>query len=413
MNIFSEGGVRLMAKKYQYLVIIFVVLFLLLPETGLTIGLSPALIQVENILPDSYVTRQIYISRANPSALTKVQIIVSGSAADYILLNNGATIDLPMGEAQTAYSFIIQTKDLEPGNYEASLAVNPMSEGQGEDSEETKIMAGAQAEIRFSVTNEELESYTIQNVDMKDTEENQVVGFSYLMVNTGNVDTRPARIEFSVTDENDSSNTYNETISGQDLPLVPAFQEQQVDVATGASLLASLYSTEITFYNNNDEVVFTADNIRLQVFPEGTLDLAGELLAFSADKTEYQEGELVKFNGVFKNTGTVGLKVSLIVEVSIDDLRVEMLKTEPIFLPVGQTTDLELTFRPTKPGTYTVKSHATYGPNKTDIFEVQFIVKKTSTLSIIILLGVSTVVLAAVIWWIYHRRKKYKVINNK
>ena len=392
---------------FSGLSLLFGGILFILPNSVLAIGISPALVEVGDIQPNTEVEQQVFISRGDASESESARVTITGSSAQYIHLV-ADQVELPAGEQKVAVPFVIKPGSLADGTYLATITVYPRpKEGFLEEGQTGSfITAGAQAEIQFTVTNEEIESYTIQEVAMKDSEENQVVGFSYLMVNTGNVDTRPVKIDFSATDETDSTNTYSETISGQELPLVPAFQEKRIDVATQASLSTGIYKTNLTFYNNNDDIVFTSDKLRLQIFPEGTLDLEGELLSFSSDKPEYQEGEVVKFIGSFKNTGTVGLKTSLVVEISIDDVRTEVLKTEPIFLPIGQTTELEATFRPTKAGQYTANAYATYGPNKTEAFEIQFVVKKTSLLAVLILLALITAVLASGLWWFYHRKKK-------
>lgn len=404
------------SKKEKYLIGLGLLLagaLFIAPHLAQAIGISPALVEVVDIKPHTEVAQQVFISRGDASKAELARITISGSSAQYIQLISDQ-VELPVGEQKVAVPFIIKPGSLATGTYQATIIVSPgpaedfLKEGQAG----SFIKAGAQAEIRFTVNNQEIESYTIQEVIMKDSEENQIVGFSYLMVNTGNVDTRPSRIDFSAINETDPTNAYSETIDGQELPLVPAFQEKQINVATQASLSSGIYKTKLTFYNNNDDVVFSSNKLRLQIFPEGTLDLKGELLSFSSDKTEYQEGEVVKFISSFKNTGTVGLKTALVVEISIDGVRTEILKTEQIFLPVGQTTDLETTFRPAKSGLYTASAYATYGPNKTETFQIQFNVKKTSLLLLFILLGVITIVLAGGLWLLHYRRKKRRQKEN-
>lgn len=261
-NYMLHGGKRIISN-YRHFILIGSFLILGMPKLGLAIGISPALVKVENILPNQTVSKEVHLSRANPESTISAQVIISGSAANYIEPSNNGVVEIFQGEQLVPYSFVINTQGLSSGSYQAVLAINPVSDA--EDREDTKIMAGAQAEIQFTVTNEEIESYTVQEATMEGSEENQVVGFSYLMVNTGNVDTRPAKVDFSATDEADATNSYNETIDGQGLPLVPAFQEKQVDVITGASLSAGIYDTKITFYSSDNQPVYSADSIRLQV----------------------------------------------------------------------------------------------------------------------------------------------------
>lgn len=250
--------------KYKHSLIVLGEFFILLtPRLGMAVGVSPALVEVADILPNQTVNKQVHISRANPESDIQALVTASGSAADYIDLSNNGVVELPQGEQLVPYSFAIKTEGLLPGTYQAALAINPVSDADSRV--ETEIMAGAQAEIQFTVASEEIESYTIQEVSMEGVKENQQINFSYLMVNTGNVDTRPSRIDFQVTNEKDPTSIYSETIDKQELPLVPAFQEKKVELTTRASLSADLYDTKITFYDNSGESTYIADTIRLQV----------------------------------------------------------------------------------------------------------------------------------------------------
>lgn len=255
-----------MFLRYRSLFLVGGLLLLLAPSTGFAMGISPALVSVENMLPDQTVSKSVQLSRANPYETINATVAVTGEAADAIELTNDGVVELPQGEQIVEYAFTINTEGLTPGNYSAALTVNPVADD--EDATTTYVLAGVQGEIQFTVTDEEIASYTIQEIQFSKTGNNQPAEFTYLMVNTGNTATRPAKIDVALTDENNAANSFTETVSSSALPLVPAFQQQSVDVVTSLSLSASLYSTEVTFYSDDTSVVHVADSARLQIVDE-------------------------------------------------------------------------------------------------------------------------------------------------
>lgn len=163
------------------------------PSSASAIGISPALLTVEDIQPNTEVTKELNVSRGDASEAEIIRVTVVGASSQYIELVSDE-IDMPAGTSTEVIPFIIKPGSLAAGTYSVTMTVHPrladnLFEGASAGS---AITSGAQAQVQFIITNEEVESYTIQEVTMKESEENQVVGFSYLMVNTGNVDTHPA-----------------------------------------------------------------------------------------------------------------------------------------------------------------------------------------------------------------------------
>lgn len=384
-------------------------LFFALPIRTHATGISPALIEVENISPNATVERKVYVSRADAVSSQRYLFSVGGSAVQYLELPNDGIVQMESGQNQAEYAFLIKPGSLGTGTYEATIAVHPVVEeviaGTGGGSG-SRIISGARADIRFTVTNEAIESYKITDVSMNDTEEEAAVGFSYLMTNDGNVDARPSKIDFSLTDEMDPTNTYQETILGEKLAFVPAFSEKRVDVLTGAALNAGLYKVGINFADQKGEEIYSSTSIRLQVFPEGTLEQNGTLESVMTDKQQYQAGELVEITGSFKNTGKVGITAALTAELFLSDKRLDILKSDPLFVPANQTIDLDVTFRPQDGGEYRAKAYANYGPHKTGELETTFKVNKFDVMILIIFLAAVTVVLGGSVFYFHRRRQK-------
>lgn len=377
------------------------------------IGLSPVDIFANDILPGSKVTKELYISRADASEAAVILVSIVGEAAQYIKTPLGNELTLPAGEVSFTYPLVIEPGNLASGTYSAKINVQTTKPSAATAANEkgnvqagTLILSGAQVSIIFTVSNKAVEEYTITGVEMASSEENQLVGFSYLMSNTGNVDARPAKIEFSVIDEIDPTNAYKETIQGEQLEIVPAFTDTSVTVATKAQLIAGLYNVAITFYNTAGELIYESNTLRLQIFPEGTLDQKGELADFISDKTSYQVAELAVLSATFNNIGSLGVNASLVVEIMKDGVRLDILKNEPIFIPSHQSATLEQIYKPTEGGKYTAVGYVNYGIFTTEKKEAAFTVEQLSNLTVAIFLGVILVGVGGIMFFIYHRRRK-------
>lgn len=372
------------------------------------IGVSPALIEVNNLVQNIEVVKEINFSRAQSANQATFQVSLSGSAAEYIELSNKGIVTMDPGVNVVRYPFTIKPQSLGEGAYEVNITIQETAPDKATSKSEgtgSTILTGAQATIRFTVINQELESYGISDIRIGEAEEGQAIGFSFRLQNSGNVDTRPERIEFTTIDETDETNTYQETILKERIRLVKAFKTDTISVATNAQLLPSLYKVLIIFYDKTGKKIFESSSLRLQVFPKGTLAQKGELISLQTDKPSYQNGEIVKFLGTFQNTGDIGVNANLVIEIFKNNQRLEVLKTEPLFVPIKQKLDIDATWRPNQAGSYAVKGYATYGPHKTEQLETTFIVRASSAFAVIAFLAGFTLVIGAVIFFIARRKK--------
>lgn len=388
---------------------VFSSFFLFVPFRVLAVGISPALIIVDNVSPNSEVRQQIFISRGDASKNQKFQVVINGQAASYVYLPQGDTFEIPAGRQEFAYPFILRPGSLAEGTYEATFAVRPMVEdtsGVVKEGAGAKILTGAQATIRFSITNKAIESYVIQSIAMTDTEEEQALSFTYLMENTGNVDTRPKKIEFIAVDETDPSNVYKEILTGDQFPFVQAFSKKEVPVLTKAQLKRGLYSVQVLIYNKEDKILFTSPPIRFQVFPKGTLAQEGTITSLQSDKKEYQQGELVKLVGVFQNTGSLGVTATMAVDMFLKGQRIDALKSEPLFIVSKKTGELDVTFRPPQEGNYEVTGYMVYGPHKTHELHTTFRVGSVNYIALFLFLGSVTLLIGGVLFWLHRRHKR-------
>lgn len=392
--------------KTSYWSLLALCVCLLTPLDARAMGISPVLFEANGLLANSSLSRTIYLTRSNPAEDEQGQVKVLGPAAAYIRLPNKGTVSMPKGQYNTPYEFFIEPGSLGKGDYVARIQVAPLVAQQGNSASGSMILTGAQAEIHFSVTTDAIENFEIGNPVIGQTEEGQVLAFTYQLSNKGNVDTSPTKIDVAVRDENDPTFAYQETVDKGQLQLVKAQSSATTDVPTKAALAPGSYVMSLDFFHG-DQSVFKSRDLRFQVYPRGTLAQKGELQTFGADKVTYASGEVVAFRGSFKNTGAVGMATTLEISIYQDDTRLEVLSTKEFFVAAGGEQVFEKTYRPETSGHYTAVGVASFGPQRTDELRSDFDVgSKVQAWIILVPFSLLLVLLAAVIIWFLRRRKK-------
>lgn len=389
------------------------ILALGIPRAVWGIGLTPSGIEVHGLLPGQQVERVFYVVRGHPASAEQGIVKFSGPLAGYVRLKNSTT-ELKEHETQTPVPFIINTGKLGAGTYlvpvKISAAPAPKSGNVGVGS---GVVAGVQGTISFSVTNDAVESYVIQAVSLRENEKGAPFGFTYVFVNTGNVDSRPTRIELSYVDLQNSAITYSEVIPSELLPLIPAFSQQVVHILAKAQPDIGNYQGRLIFYGKDGQVVFQNDNLLYQIWPRGTLAQKGQLEAFQSDKRQYKPGETVKLSAQFRNIGQVSLQGKFVMELFHKNTRLDVVQRDAGFLPVGATAEFEEFFRPQKGGAYRAVAYVTYGPFKGPELVEHFRVGELRPILLLSAIGAITVVLALILGWRHWRKNKKAVASPR
>lgn len=400
----------------------FSIIVLILPQKIRALGLSPSSIEVQGVLSGSTVTKEFYIVRGHPDQDEVGKVMFHGPIAQYVHLGKGLPLRLPKGERISAVTIRIQP-NLPTGSYEVPFTISTETapalsstkgSSQGLTTTGSGVQIGINGTLRFSVTNETIEQYVIQAIDMNESEEDLPWGFSYKFINTGNVDARPTKIELTITDIRDPTNIYVETIGAERLEFVPAFSDKVINVLTNAHFKIGAYAVEAKFYQSSGAIVYEQQRpTTVQIWPRGTLAQKGDLEEFTTEKEHYEFGEPVKLSGRFRNIGEIALTGSWVVDIFRKNVRVEVLKNETGFIPKGAEVNFETFYQPTEAGPYRVVMYVRFGPFKTPERSVTFRVGGISPWSLGLTMGLGAVILGGLIWLLHLRKKKLtKKVTN-
>lgn len=397
---------KLLAALFSCAVLGFLAL---IPLPGNALGISPGSF-VEDRVPQNFeLTREFFLTRGNPSENEKAKITISGSAAQNIeLLTNGDTIDLPKGKNAVAIPFKIKTGTLGADTYKAQLTATVMPQVANDGSTSgygSQVLSGATGLIRFSVSTDAVEEFTIDAVYIQESEVDQPIGFSFRLSNKGTSSTRPEKIEFSFLQNEDSKEVYKETIDKEQLAPVPPLETQQINVVTKASTIPpGNYRGVFSFYNK-EKLIHKDTSVVFRIFPQGVLSQQGDLVVIKTEKVEYDPGESIKIVGEFKNTGDIGLAAMLNLELFSGEKRIEALSSKEVFVPKKQATEFELFYQQEEGGTYTARGYVSYGAKKSNTQEATFKIKEFP-LALAIGLGAGVLLLVVLILLFIKKRKK-------
>ena len=239
------------------------------------LGYSPGSINIEGMSPNTSVTREVTFSREDIDKDLTLGVTFVGMGAEF--LSGADEVKFVVGQDRAVYKFIVSVGSVPTGNYESQIfaitkeAGKTGSSGSSEQATaQSSVILAAYPKVTFSVTNEIRQKYTINNINIQPSEEQQPLGFTFQLENTGNVDARPDHVDITIVNQDIPSLIYAESISGESLSLVKAFETNDVSVFTKAVLVAGKYWVDFIFYDEKG-IVFEQRQTSLQVFPPGTL----------------------------------------------------------------------------------------------------------------------------------------------
>lgn len=370
-----------------------------------SVGISPVEYNYDFLLPNQLVTDVVYFTRKEATPNEKFIVSADGEGSEAIKFLDGEEITLPGGEHTSRYRFGINTGSLPEGTYEPRLHIHEVSPDTESSGAGLVTLSGAKAIVRFTVVNNEIEKCSVDAAKFGIAEEGSPLPFEYRVVNGGNVDTRPKRIELTLRDKFDPNNIERITLDADELEVAPPFTKNFYNIEIENERQSSVYDARAIFFCDENKASYIL-NQEVEIFEEGTFEQIGNLLDFDTDKEEYLENELVSINAKFKNEGSIAYKAELNIEIYENDQKVEVIKSEPVRVRAGEEIEFNETYRPPKSGDYSARGFVEFGSNQTDQKEAPFkVITANSFVLILFIVGLAGL-LGLILFLAYKKRKK-------
>ncbi len=248
--------------------------FSLLPQAAHAFGVSPATIQVDNLLPGSKTKQVLSVSHTDILQSSIFDVAVNGTGGVYIeLLSKEATI--PAGQQRIDFPFtIVIPEAVTSGSYNADISFIVRTPTQEKDSGSgLTLRQGVVVSVGFSVTQEQQSTFTIRDTGFEVTNTKEPVNFYYRLVNDGNISSGPDRAVIVLTPVGQTGE--KKEVSVQNLPLVEPKQTEMVRTHLFDSLSAGRYAVHISFFSG-DTLVLEEQGKQFLVIspPDGALSKA-------------------------------------------------------------------------------------------------------------------------------------------
>lgn len=241
--------------------------FLLSAQCGQAIGLSPAILEVNDLLSTNSVERNFWFSRSATNKAESLKIIITGQGAAAISLPRGSELTLPVGQDSVAYPIIINGQGLALGDYEARLVVEPLGSETPESG--SNITVGSSGTIKFNITDELKKDWEITSVNIEDAIAEAPVNLRYTLRNNGNVEAKPEAIIFQATNIDDQTSIITEEISADQLTATAPFSESSFVLPLASQFPQGFYSIQLSFFQD-DQVIYENRQLNLQIGAENS-----------------------------------------------------------------------------------------------------------------------------------------------
>lgn len=356
-----KGGIFLFKKLFIgfFLILSF---FSITTEKVQAVGVAPGTITVNNVANGVTIPKKVRITRPTTAGTLTFRAEAQGEASRYISLSNQTVTILP-GQSYADFEFSINPKTASNGSHKAFLVFTTTEGKRGGSQFGVTTYEGATAEINFNVTDSQVNLISIGGLVTEPVESIISPTFTFNIMNEGNVDSRPDEIKVTITDRNHTI-LLQETILKDLLPLVAPGQTQSVTVSTTKKLPPGVYYLNAAFLHNGKKI-FEKNDAYFTVSPEGTLSQDGELKSISVLPSEGTVGTLLKIDGVFANTGSIGTQPKFFVQVSREGKPLDTLQSSQEYVGVKREGKFSVTFRPDTTGVYEFTGYFAFGIKET------------------------------------------------
>lgn len=332
------------------------------------VGVTPSRITIDDALKGGSFDRQLRIYNPD-SESSNYELNITGDIAEWVsffTIDGKTPIDTlevsGKGEKNIITRFIIPG-DVPNGNYQGTIYVKTVPKDTGTTGFGAQTVVRAPSEVTIMVTGTQILTGYVEGITAEDTEINYPMRIKVKFKNTGNVIAYP-EIRVNITKDGsviDSIISDKTAVPYDKVTMTIPVEWNTTGQTTGDYLL----NTTVSLGGD----ILTMKDLEVELLPTGTLTRQGELISIYTED-EPSVGRWIKILGTFKNTGLIDTNAKFTGEVYIDGNRADIINSDELLVPVGETTDLTIFLNIETPGDYLIKGHALYDGKTTDTKEL-------------------------------------------
>lgn len=306
-----------------------------------SIGVTPAEISIVDAQPGETYLKQITIQNEFDTT-TRITLDPMGEVGDWTRTEPVGPFEIPARTHRTIDAYITVPSDAFVGQHEGFLRV--IAEAKEEPDESGYgIRWSVAVTLNVTVGGDPIVDLRFVDPQARDVEIGTSPKVSVGVVNEGNTQTTAtAKAEILPLEGDEVLATASASVT-----TIPG-EQARIAFPFESALPEGQYRARIT---SQPDAVFE-ETVPFKVVPPGMLGKDGRIRYLDHDPRA-DVGETVKVVALFENTGNTTIsRAKLSLEAWLDGDLVEVLGSEGLVAPAGQTTNLTVYFTPEDPGRY-------------------------------------------------------------
>ncbi|NOQ55258.1 MAG: hypothetical protein GQ477_00465 [Nanohaloarchaea archaeon] len=348
--------------RYLVCTLSFVLFCILMscPVFGGSFAAAPGTIAFENMLKSGYAETEIFAN--NPEDVpVDVEIIAEGQIAEWLSFYPESLVLEPQSTGDSLV-IIRPPWDAANGQYEGTITLvsRPRYKQTHDVQYGLNIETAVILKVSAEVVGEQIVDYSVADMSLESVEVGYAVPLTFSGKNDGNVRVTP-KISIDVYNSNRSILVSSNNITPESvMPTVK--KTETIHIAT-ENLQEGQYWANISV-SVFDEIIYTK-MITFDILEKGALLLSGEFVQLISNRPWSSPEDIVRFYAIFMNTGEVPATAKFKGEIYLDDVLVDMIESDEMFVEVGGTINLTAYYTPKRTGIYTVEGIVHYSGKST------------------------------------------------
>ncbi|KHO45597.1 MAG: hypothetical protein QS98_C0009G0006 [archaeon GW2011_AR3] len=403
----SKPGTSMQSKNLisKYLWHSFVLIGIILfssPSSALSIGVTPANIDFNDMLRGGYAEKNVRISTSDARNITG-HISKFGDIADWLRIEpDPESLSFSSSAPYTMKVVVEPPVDAANGVYTGEIRILTDSAGAGEGTVGSQVRASVSLEVTVRITDVELKACSAGAASLDDTEIGLPLSLEWLVRNTGNVRIAP-RITIDIWDKDKQSLIASREYESAEI--LPTTEQGFNRKFSSEGMAVGQYWANMAIQDCDYSGLTTFD-----IVEKGVISDKGEILAVEAASYVYS-GDIVPVTAKFMNRGIRAVTAKFKGDIRLDNKIVQLIESEVVLVEPGETVGLTSFFTPEKTGKYSVSGHVVYNNKLT--FEKSTIInvnpkQKTLTIGTALLVALYLAIIITIIFLIRKIRNARK-----
>ncbi len=312
-------------------------------------NINPGNLYFKEVLSGGYAEKTITITTKSDDAIF-VTPLIGGMIREWISLEPNVSLKLTRNFPLVLKVVIKPPKNISKSKYLGYIILNTINKEVPKISsnQETSFVLDTVVEI----TDKEIKKLTVEYIFVESSEQEHPVDFFIKMHNKGNIKLNPV---IELTLEGPSAT--------KKVELLPSEEKETVISLDPNDLKLGEHSANINIFL--DDQLIKKETSFFNILKKDSLIRKGIFLGIT-NKERVHINNRVKIDSYFKNIGEISVYAKFKGNIYFNDVLIEEIDSEQVYVPVGKTVILSSYFIPNEVGLYKITGRLFYAGTTTD-----------------------------------------------